>query len=130
MRSWPPFTSSMIFELFRATPPPDSNKQEPSQSYSLLIEEPVNNTPMYYVRLRYKNQSLPLPMCAEEGQHLSKRPEFCTFEAFKEGVSNITPADWRKECSSDVSLEQLLEGPWEEPVIVDEPDFTPHPQAG
>ena len=51
------------------------------------------------MRVRYQNQNMPLPMCADEGKHLPGSPEFCTFAAFRERVKELTPVDWERECS-------------------------------
>ena len=51
------------------------------------------------VRVRYQNQNMPLPMCAEQGKHLPGSPEFCTLAAFRERVKELTPTDWEGECS-------------------------------
>jgi acid phosphatase len=51
------------------------------------------------VRVRYQNRTMPLPVCAEEGKHLEGAPEFCTLEAFRERVEELTPVDWNAECS-------------------------------
>jgi hypothetical protein len=40
-----------------------------------------------------------LPICAPEGKHLPGSPEFCTLEAFRERVQELTPTDWEVECS-------------------------------
>lgn len=51
------------------------------------------------VRMRYQNRNLVLPMCAEEGKHLSGAPEFCTLEVFRARVKELTPEDWDAECA-------------------------------
>jgi acid phosphatase len=93
---WPEFTASITFELFR-------QKQElKTKSYLQSFMSPFSSsrTPsQFYVRMRYQNRSLPLPFCSAEGKHLEGSPEFCTLEAFKERVKELTPVDWEKECS-------------------------------
>jgi acid phosphatase len=51
------------------------------------------------IRMRYLNRNLRLPICAEEGKHLPGHPEFCTLEAFKARVKELTPDDWNAECA-------------------------------
>jgi len=53
--------------------------------------------------MRYQNRSLELPFCAAQGNHLSGAPEFCTLEAFRARVRELTPADWDAECSKNVT---------------------------
>jgi acid phosphatase len=49
--------------------------------------------------MRYQNKNMLLPMCAQKGDHLEGHPEFCTFDAFKARVKELTPDDWDTECS-------------------------------
>lgn len=49
--------------------------------------------------MRYQNRDMVLPTCAEEGKHLAGRPEFCTFEAFRARVRELTPTSWEEECA-------------------------------
>lgn len=49
--------------------------------------------------MRYQNENMTLPICADEGKHLSGSPEFCTLTAFRERVKELTPLDWDSECS-------------------------------
>ncbi|KIJ39004.1 hypothetical protein M422DRAFT_230848 [Sphaerobolus stellatus SS14] len=121
---WPHFTASLIFEVFRA-PLAQPKDLDPDASPSASLNGSTSS--IYYVRLRYKNKSLPLPMCAESHQHLPGRPEFCTFEAFKEGLSKMTPADWRTECLVRDPSETVSEGSWGTLSTHEEPDFTPRP---
>jgi acid phosphatase len=51
------------------------------------------------VRMRYQNRNLALPACAEEGRHFPGAPEFCTFEAFRTRVRELTPDDFEAECA-------------------------------
>lgn len=53
--------------------------------------------------MRYLNRNLRLPICAEEGKHLPGHPEFCTLEAFKARVEELTPVDWDMECQAKPS---------------------------
>ncbi|KAG8970739.1 hypothetical protein FRC03_004121 [Tulasnella sp. 419] len=87
---WPDFTASITFELFR--------KASPSSSFlQSLYSRPETE---YFVRMRYRNQSLRLPACANVGLHLEGHPEFCTFKAFKEHVKKYKPGDWEEDCKA------------------------------
>ncbi|KAH0834797.1 hypothetical protein J3R83DRAFT_10398 [Lanmaoa asiatica] len=71
---WPPFTSSVTFELFKK-----KNSGQGSSLQSLLSGLwSAHSKEEHYVRMRYKNKNLVLPMCAKEGDHLAGSPEFCT----------------------------------------------------
>lgn len=90
---WPAFTASITFELFK-------KEQEPEQAQSFLQNVLWRkNTSEYYVRMRYQNKNMYLPICSEDGKHLAGSPEFCTLAAFKERVEVLTPTDWEAECS-------------------------------
>ncbi|KAJ7145337.1 histidine phosphatase superfamily [Mycena crocata] len=93
---WPAFTASITFELFKKSQP------EERRSYLQAILSPFTTTsvPEYFVRMRYQNKNMALPICAEEGKHLAGSPEFCTLAAFRERVKELTPVDWDTECAS------------------------------
>ncbi|KAJ7096717.1 histidine phosphatase superfamily [Mycena belliarum] len=93
---WPAFTASITFELFKKSQAADK------RSYLQTILSPFTapTSPEYYVRMRYQNRNLPLPVCAEEGKHLPGSPEFCTLAAFRQRVKELTPIDWDTECAS------------------------------
>lgn len=94
---WPEFTASITFELFKKSDPAEAAG---SKSYMQSVFSPFSKTPAeFFVRMRYQNRSLPLPFCGAEGKHLEGSPEFCTLEAFKERVKELTPEDWEVECS-------------------------------
>lgn len=92
---WPPFTSSVTFELFRKRTP--ASKQD-NFSGLRALSSVWRRQDEHYVRMRYKNENMVLPMCAEEGKHLPGSPEFCTFETFRRRVEELTPRDWAGEC--------------------------------
>ncbi|KAG2105162.1 histidine phosphatase superfamily [Suillus cothurnatus] len=92
---WPPFTSSVTFELFRKR---TSASQQTNVSSLRVLSSFWRRQDEHYVRMRYKNKNMVLPMCAEEGKHLPGSPEFCTFEAFQQRVAELTPRDWVGEC--------------------------------
>ncbi|KAG1723056.1 histidine phosphatase superfamily [Suillus lakei] len=92
---WPPFTSSVIFELFRKRTPVS---QQANFSGLRALSSLWRRRDEHYVRMRYKNKNMVLPMCVEEGKHLPGSPEFCTLEAFQRRVGELTPRDWVGEC--------------------------------
>ncbi|KAJ6571732.1 histidine phosphatase superfamily [Mycena capillaripes] len=93
---WPAFTASITFELFKKSQPDEK------RSYLQAILSPFKATaaPEFFVRMRYQNKNMALPICAEEGKHLPGSPEFCTLAAFRERVKELTPVDWDTECAS------------------------------
>ncbi|TEB31839.1 phosphoglycerate mutase-like protein [Coprinellus micaceus] len=92
---WPAFTASVIFELYKGPSP--QGVLEHSQV--MLARLRGNAPPTHYIRMRSQNKSIKLPLCAGEGQHLPGHPEFCTLQAFKDGMEAVIPLDWDKECS-------------------------------
>lgn len=114
---WPGFTASITFELYKYTSKPSmpSTPQEDVSSSDITTRATPNpgllksvlssrfkrrDSPVdYYVRARYQNRNLVLPLCSEEGKHLPGSPEFCTLEAFAERVNELVPHDWDAECS-------------------------------
>ncbi|KAF9523260.1 phosphoglycerate mutase-like protein [Crepidotus variabilis] len=104
---WPAFTASLSFELFKqvgsvvAKPETKSSAEQASRGFpqNILAHLSGNSTNSgHYIRLRYQNKSLPLPLCAAEGDHLPGYPEFCTFAAFQRRVKELTPKDFNQEC--------------------------------
>ncbi|KDR72600.1 hypothetical protein GALMADRAFT_252751 [Galerina marginata CBS 339.88] len=92
---WPAFTASITFELFKKKGP----ESQPSISQTVLSRlGSFTASPQHYIRMRFQNKDLVLPMCAQEGQHLEGHPEFCTFATFKARVKELTPVDWDSEC--------------------------------
>lgn len=101
---WPAFTASMTFELFQAQNVSENAQAEvgpTTKAQSVLGALRLRNATAadHYVRVRYQNKTLPLPICAEEGKHLEGSPEFCTLEAFRERMAELTPVDWNAECA-------------------------------
>jgi len=109
---WPAFTASMTFELFRRrlgaelpvqeSEQSDAQQPNPGVLQTVLGSSPFRRRPKtaseYYIRARYQNRNLMLPLCADEGKHLPGSPEFCTLHAFEERVNELTPRDWDAEC--------------------------------
>ncbi|KAH6891918.1 histidine phosphatase superfamily [Coprinopsis sp. MPI-PUGE-AT-0042] len=93
---WPPFTASVTFEIFK-----DASGDEPAGSghSQALLSRIGASKSKHYVRMRYLNKDMRLPVCADEGKHLPGHPEFCTLEAFKERVDQLIPKDWDAECN-------------------------------
>lgn len=122
---WPNFTSSIAFELFKAKDAPSPsgtiwpNKEKswwsslfsPSKSSSgPPAREPLASMPDsmkrnmegHYVRLRYNDTPVILPICKAPGRHLEGDESFCTLAAFKEAADVITPKDWKNACKSNL----------------------------
>ncbi|KIK94541.1 hypothetical protein PAXRUDRAFT_33465 [Paxillus rubicundulus Ve08.2h10] len=93
---WPPFTSSVTFELFKK-----QSRPEWRSSLQILLGGlwKSHSEEEHYVRMRYKNKNMILPICAEDGKHLPGSPEFCTFSTFRQRVKELTPVNWTAECS-------------------------------
>ncbi|KAI0264755.1 histidine phosphatase superfamily [Gloeopeniophorella convolvens] len=103
---WPAFTASITFELYRRVSLPHKGavgqEGSPGILQTLLQSSQLRQrpgTPQWYVRARYQNRNLVLPLCADEGKHLEGSPEFCTLQAFSDRVAELTPRDWERECS-------------------------------
>ncbi|KAJ3866489.1 histidine phosphatase superfamily [Lentinula novae-zelandiae] len=92
---WPQFTSSITFELFKST----SVKNGLSIFNTLMSPFRSKAGPEHYIRMRYQNKNMILPLCAEEGKHLPGSPEFCTLTAFRERAKELTPVDFVSECA-------------------------------
>ncbi|KAI7857192.1 histidine phosphatase superfamily [Circinella umbellata] len=88
-KRWPPFSSSIIFELFKEK---GTNLSWTSRIFGQK-EQP------HYVRVRYNDKILELPGChAIEDHHSSGDKSLCTFEAFKKIVKDQVPENWNEEC--------------------------------
>ncbi|KAK6539905.1 hypothetical protein TWF694_008740 [Orbilia ellipsospora] len=100
---WPPYTSSVAFELFSS-----SGEKRAATSSTLTgwlqkfgFKSSGADPAMlkgWYVRLRYNDTPVQVRYCKAPGRHLEGNPQFCTLEAFKEVVDKITPEDWKTEC--------------------------------
>ncbi|CAL1708943.1 unnamed protein product [Somion occarium] len=94
---WPAFSASITFELFRKR---DANDLNPPSTWQTVLSPFKRHHPSeHFVRMRYQNRNLVLPICSEEGKHLPGSPEFCTLTAFRDRVRELTPVDWDLECS-------------------------------
>ncbi|KAF8999109.1 phosphoglycerate mutase-like protein [Cyathus striatus] len=87
---WPAFTASITFELFQK---PISSRTESSNKPTQSILSRLGGKPSaeHYVRMRYQNRNMALPICSEDGKHLEGHPEFCTLAAFRERVNDLVP---------------------------------------
>jgi len=94
---WPAFTASITFELYRKTEEEESPPSFLQNVLSPLLKRKPKSA--HFVRMRYQNKNMILPICAEEGKHLPGSPEFCTFAAFRERIRELTPTDWDSECA-------------------------------
>ena len=96
---WPAFTASITFELFRKETPP----VPVHHTFFRTVFGPYfpfrKRYSEHFVRMRYQNRSLALPVCAEEGKHLPGSPDFCTLAAFRERVRELTPDEFERECA-------------------------------
>ena len=95
--TWPPFTSHLAIELFRANTQQPPTSSAPAQQPSLLSRvfsskgpEPISRRPLsslnaqeksslgdHYVRIRYNDTPVTVPGCALPGNHLPGDPTFC-----------------------------------------------------
>lgn len=96
---WPAFTASITFELFKKVPTDKETMCDASLSQTVLSNFRAKPTPEHFVRMRYQNKNMVLPICASEGKHLPGSPEFCTLSAFRDRVKELTPVDFQAECS-------------------------------
>ncbi|KAF7792080.1 hypothetical protein EIP86_003110 [Pleurotus ostreatoroseus] len=97
---WPAFTSYISFELFRKH---DNQSAPPSLWQTVLSPFRQPDLSNHYVRMRYQNKNMVLPVCQAEGKHLPGHPEFCTLAAFRDRVRELTPVDWAAECAPAVN---------------------------
>ncbi|KAI5805598.1 histidine phosphatase superfamily [Peziza echinospora] len=112
---WPPYTSSIAFELFQdtkpdsAAPPPAAEKNSWTSwfGYGLTPTTTAAQLHNHYVRLRYNDAPLTLPQCKPIGKHLPGDESFCTLAAFKEIVDKIAPADWHAECLKNLDKDGI-----------------------
>ncbi|KAK5116463.1 hypothetical protein LTR62_008012 [Meristemomyces frigidus] len=68
----------------------------------------------YYVRLRYNDNPVSLPYCAQPGKHLEGDKSFCTLTAFKEAADSFTPTDWKGQCRANLgtsAFQAMVERP-------------------
>ncbi|KAF8317194.1 phosphoglycerate mutase-like protein [Clavulina sp. PMI_390] len=93
---WPEFTASMTVELFKDT----------ASSGSSITSFLGLRKPAHYVRFRYQNRTLKLPMCADPKDHYPGSPEMCTLEAFSRRAAELTPKDWMSECKPQQGLKR------------------------
>ncbi|KAF7980274.1 hypothetical protein HWV62_39031 [Athelia sp. TMB] len=97
--AWPEFTASITFELFSRT---DATKQRgPVLQRVMATLGRAAPSDDHYVRMRYQNKNMVLPLCAGAGDHLPGHPEFCTLAKFRARVAELVPADWEGECAVD-----------------------------
>ena len=100
---WPPYTSTIAFELFRDVNQPINNmvgaKTESQARFSLFgtgkaktpAPTPIGRRPIaalsdneksrldeYYVRVRYNDRPVSIPGCRAPGMHLAGNDKFCT----------------------------------------------------
>jgi len=93
---WPAFTAAVTFELFRKKENGVETQKSNFQALISLLQGEARVE--HYVRMRYQNKAMVLPICADEGKHLLGSPEFCTLAVFRERIKELTPVDWDAEC--------------------------------
>jgi len=91
-KKWPPFTSSIAFEIFRKK---EHNKNRYTFSKPFGVK---NKEEGWYVRLRYNDKPVYVKGCKAIGRHLEGDESFCTLTAFKEIVEKMAPQNWKEEC--------------------------------
>lgn len=96
---WPAFSSAVTFELFQRRQQHDAQQSIWQSVLPPFRRQTSDLSTEHYVRMRYQNRNMVLPVCAPEGKHYPGAPEFCTLAAFRERVQELTPADWEAECS-------------------------------
>ncbi|KAJ8657497.1 hypothetical protein O0I10_006799 [Lichtheimia ornata] len=83
-KRWPPFSSSIVFELF---------KQKGGGSW-------FGRSQKSYVRVRFNDKIMELPACAAPGDHHSSGDKsLCTLEAFQKAIKDNIPDNWAEECA-------------------------------
>ncbi|KAF8512657.1 histidine phosphatase superfamily [Hysterangium stoloniferum] len=106
---WPAFTAAITFELFRGPTTTSANSSFPLFSSFAFPQLPYlpfftrtrRPRAQYYVRMRYQNRTLALPLCADAGNHLPGRAEFCTLDAFRERLKelSLTSDEFERDCA-------------------------------
>ncbi|KAI1126979.1 histidine phosphatase superfamily [Nemania abortiva] len=134
LEKWPPFTSNIIFELFRksqttgeshtlglalrtpSTRPLSSNGQEPGEargvsqrSTHMSTTKDTDKLNEYFVRVKYNGRILAIPGCRTEGNHLDGDESVCTLSAFKSIVDKFTPGNWHQACQSNLGAPPTIE---------------------
>ncbi|KAI1305435.1 histidine phosphatase superfamily [Xylaria venustula] len=128
---WPPFTSHIIFELFRKRRTPSLDMKEGGQQrlwrdgttgltpindqgdtgeargigqrpVKKLTTEEVHELDEYFVRVRYNDRIMTIPGCRAQGKHFDGDTSLCSLSAFKSIVDKFTPRNWRYACNSNL----------------------------
>lgn len=130
--TWPPFTSHIALELFKR-PATIADKKiilhrdktaESSKntgSHESKFSEPMGNARAarkkvedyseedqslfddYFVRIRYNDDVMVVPGCAEPGSHLEGDKSFCTLKAFKNIVDQFVPISQKNACIANLN---------------------------
>ncbi|KAI0547075.1 histidine phosphatase superfamily [Xylaria curta] len=123
-KRWPPFTSHVIFELFRKRQMPHlyinesvtttgltstTEKGDTSELQSIggrltkkLTIEEIGDIDEYFVRIRYNDRAIRIPGCQAKGNHFNGDSNICTLAAFKSIVDRFTPRNWKRACNSNL----------------------------
>lgn len=143
---WPPYTSSIAFELFKTAGVSDArmpvmkktttttttsswlfsffNRAPPQAGISTVARTPLGEMSAaekgkldgYYVRMRYNDAIMTIPGCKAPGKHLDGDETFCTLEAFKAVADKFTPKSWKAACMSNLDKEAFTD-------VVEEPGY-------
>ncbi|CUS06747.1 unnamed protein product [Tuber aestivum] len=91
-KKWPPFTSSIAFEMFR------EGRHNKSRNVFSKLFGAKSEDEGWYVRLKYNDKPVYVKGCKVAGRHLEGDESFCTLAAFKEIVEKMVPQDLKDEC--------------------------------
>ena len=94
---WPPFTSAITIETFRAREDAGSAEHKHAEEQG------------WYVRVKYNDEPVVVSGCKAPGSHLPGNPAFCTMTAFRQIVERMAPRDWKSECQQNLELAGLPE---------------------
>ena len=121
--AWPPFTSRIVFELFRdaRAAPSSAPASSPSSRTPYASLPPAERARLdgHWVRVRYNDRVVALPGCRAAGRHWGNDETVCSLRAFKEVVDEFTPDDWRAACARGLG-ERAFPARAERPVGVEE----------
>lgn len=106
---WPPYTSHIAIELFKAKDGVESAESDVPSARNLAIKKSEMLTKAerksldgYYVRLKYNDKLVLIPACAAEGNHRPGDESLCTLKVFKETVDAFRPVDHQAQCHANV----------------------------
>lgn len=104
----PSWWSTLFSSSLASTP---TSPRAPLSSLPASEQQKLNE---YYVRLRYNDNPISIPYCAQAGRHLQGDESFCTLTAFKEAADSFTPREWKAQCRSNLgttAFKSVIESP-------------------